>query len=173
MTGQWLGMIGGDYWHFGATGAPDTSYPLNPYAISYWQSGGLLTMTEGMPNPTTGGGADDTSRVDATGIVTAGNATNTAFNKNLDYIAAGKPVALAEFGSGGPSAGDPSFSMSNLISQIQQDMPDTVFWQQWWAGNSGGPGWGMELDANLSQALNNSYVINRGSIACTTGSCAP
>jgi hypothetical protein len=31
----------------------------------------------------------------------------------------------------------------------------------------------MELDANLSQALNNSYVINRGSIACTTGSCAP
>jgi hypothetical protein len=83
MTGQWLGMIGGDYWHFGATGAPDTTYPLNAYAISYWQSGGLLTMNQSMPNPSSGGGADDTSSVDATGILTAGNATNTAFNQNL------------------------------------------------------------------------------------------
>jgi hypothetical protein len=88
-------------------------------------------------------------------------------------VALGKPVALAEFGSGSPSAGDPSFSMPSLISQIQQDMPNTVFWQQWWAGNAGNPGWGMEEDVNLSQALNNSFVINRGSIACTTGSCAP
>src|SRR5271157_1081260 len=46
-------------------------------------------------------------------------------------LALGKPTALTEFGSGSPASGDPSFSMPTLISQIQADMPDTVYWLQW------------------------------------------
>jgi hypothetical protein len=80
-------------------------------------------------------------------------------------LALGKPTALAEFGSGGPSNGDPSFSLPTLISQVQADMPKTVYWLNWWNQNSGGNGWGMEADQNTSAALNDGYVINRGQIA--------
>src|ERR1700733_9123704 len=36
-TGQWLGLIGGDFWHYGGTGAPVAGYPFNAAAIPYWQ----------------------------------------------------------------------------------------------------------------------------------------
>ena len=88
-------------------------------------------------------------------------------------LALGKPTALAEFGSGAPSGGDPSFSMPTLISQIQTYMPNTVYWMQWWAQNAGGNGWGIEQDQNASAALNDGYVINRGQIANTAPQSSP
>jgi hypothetical protein len=88
-------------------------------------------------------------------------------------MALGKPTALAEFGPGGPHGGDPSFSMPKLISQIQAYMPNSVYWMQWWAQNSGGNGWGIEQSQNASAALNDGYVINRGQIVNSSGTPAP
>ncbi|MGE4048786.1 MAG: glycosyl hydrolase, partial [Acetobacteraceae bacterium] len=79
-------------------------------------------------------------------------------------MALGKPTAMTEFGSGSPSGGDTGFSMPALIEQFQEQMPNTVYWVQWWAQNGGNTGWGMELNRDPGGALNNDYVINRGEI---------
>lgn len=87
-TGQYLGMIGGDYWWFGSTSATaDTTY--NAAAIQWWNAGGLITMSFSMPNPTTGGYVGDVSNLDAAGILTSGTSTNTALLTALSSAAAG------------------------------------------------------------------------------------
>jgi len=73
-----------------------------------------------------------------------------------------KPIVLAEFGPGSPQAGDKTFKETTLISAIQSTMPRTVFWQQWWDGNGGNVGWGMAECQNVSDALNDGWVLNRG-----------
>jgi len=74
----------------------------------------------------------------------------------------GKPTVLAEFGPGGPNGGDTNFQEPSLISAIQSTMPNISFWQQWWDGNAGGVGWGMAECQNVSEALNDPWVLNRG-----------
>ncbi len=87
-TGQYVGMIGIDYWHAGGTGAPDTA-TANADAIANWQAGGLVEFNAAMPNPTTGGSALDTSNLDVAGLLTPGTATNNALNTSLSQVAAG------------------------------------------------------------------------------------
>lgn len=277
-TGYWLGMIGGDYWHFGGTGPAVSGYPFNANAISYWQNSGLVTLICSMPNPTTGGYSGDTSGLDAAGLLTSGTATNNALMSMLDDIATGlqqlqsngvvvifrpyheangnwfwwgtgllsgsqfialwqftwdyftntkgltnlvwlfgmnaglssnfpisgiypgssyvdmmgidlytdnpgsaagdysyllgysKPVCLSEFGSGSPSAGDTSFQETTLISTIANQMPNVVFWQQWWDGNNNNPGWGMAECQNVAAALAESRVLNRGDLTVFSSS---
>jgi len=74
----------------------------------------------------------------------------------------GKLLCLSEFGPGGPSQGDPSFQEPVLINQARQLLPMCVFFQQWWDGNAGRPGWGMAETQNARAALNDPYTINRG-----------
>lgn len=273
-TGKWLGMVGGDYWHFGGTGGPVSGYPFNANAITYWNAGGLVTLILSMPNPTTGGYSGDVSNLDAAGLLTSGTATNSAFMSMIDEVATGlqilqqqgvvvilrpfhelngnwfwwgtgflsnaqfialwrfvhdyftntkglknlvwlysintgmggiaarypgssyvdvvgqdcytsspsqaqsdyntlltlgKPVCLAEFGSGGPNAGDASFAETTLISAIKSGMPKTVFWQQWWDGNGANVGWGMAEVKNVAAALTDPWVINRGDMTALFG----
>ncbi|MGE0222992.1 MAG: glycosyl hydrolase [Acetobacteraceae bacterium] len=272
-TGQYVGMIGIDYWHFN-TGGNAIVAAANQAAIQHWQSGGLVTLSLSMPNPTTGGGIQDTSYVDAQGLLTPGTPTNAALNQMLtqvgeglrqlqdagvpvlfrpyhenngdwfwwgagnlsasqfqdlwrythDYLTdtmglhnlawvysintgtalggrsltdtypggqyvditgqdlysndasaarstyeslkqLGKPTAMTEFGSGTPADGNTDFSMPTLIDDLQYEMPDIVYWIQWWSQNGGRTGWGMEIDRDASAALNRDYVINRGEIA--------
>jgi mannan endo-1,4-beta-mannosidase len=88
-TGKWLGLIGGDYWHYGGTGAPVAGYPFNVAAIPYWQAGGLITLCLSMPNPSTGGPSTDVSALDADDLLIPGTPTNTALLGTLDAIGAG------------------------------------------------------------------------------------
>jgi mannan endo-1,4-beta-mannosidase len=281
-TGKWLGLIGGDYWHFGGTGAPAGVASFNASAKAYWNAGGLVTLSISIPNPTTGGGSSDVSRLDVAGLLVRGTATNTALNASLDAVAAGLadlqaagvvvilrpyhelngtwfywgagtmsavqfqalwaythsymtktkgltnllwlwsvnagfgsfpqtllrfppaglvdltgldfyssspagaqsdyqalvnlglPVSLSEFGSGGPGAGDPNFSLPTLISALRSQMPRVVLWQQWWDGNAGGkPGWGMAAIRDVSAGLNDPWVINRGDLKYAAATAPP
>ena len=95
-----------------------------------------------------------------------GNDMQPTYNTLAQY---GKPFLFAEFGSGGPSAGDTSFQEPKLISDIQTYLPNTVMWTQWWDGNGSNAGWGMAETQNVGSALANSWVINRGGITYTTG----
>lgn len=267
-NGKWLGSIGGDYYWFGSPGPADTSF--NASAISYAAAGGIIMLTISMPNPTTGGGLDDTSALNASQMISEnGNATNTNLKENLRQIAVGlqalkdahvpviirpyhelngfwfwwgtalmtdaqfiglwqytwnyftnvkglsnliwnygvnagtysltarypgstyvdvvgfdmytsnpadgqtdydtlnaayptKILMLNEFGSGDPSDGDTSFDEHDLINVLKNNMPNMVLFQQWWDGNSGGDGWGMASVTNVTAALADSWVKNRG-----------
>lgn len=90
-NGVWLGSIGGDYYWFGSPGPADTT-DFNASAITYHAAGGIIMLSLGMPNPTTGGGLDDVSSLNASQVIVGGNATNTAFLASLDQIAAGLQV---------------------------------------------------------------------------------
>jgi mannan endo-1,4-beta-mannosidase len=88
-SGKWLGLIGGDYFHYDQTGDRDPITTFNSSAIAYWNAGGLVELNLHMPNPTTGGPVYDLSGLDAGGILVPGTATNTAFMARLAKIAAG------------------------------------------------------------------------------------
>lgn len=78
----------------------------------------------------------------------------------------GKPVVISEFGPQGPSGGgDPSFQEPTLIAAIKSTMPKSLFWQQWWDGNAGAPGWGMAECQNVQAALDDPWVLNRNDLA--------
>ena len=74
----------------------------------------------------------------------------------------GLPTCISEFGAGSPTAGDTAFAETALISAIQTSMPNVVFFQQWWDGNAGAVGWGMDEVQAAPAALANAYVLNRG-----------
>jgi mannan endo-1,4-beta-mannosidase len=87
-TGKWLGLVSGDYYHYDQTsGVPVTTF--NAGAIAYWRAGGLVLLNLHMPNPTSGGPVHDVSRLDAAGLLIPGTATNTAFMRSLNQVAAG------------------------------------------------------------------------------------
>lgn len=86
--GQWLGLIGIDYWAPSGTGAPSVTTP-NANAISYWNAGGLVMLSLSMPNPTTGGACNDLSSLDVANLLVNGSATNTALVNTLSQVAAG------------------------------------------------------------------------------------
>ena len=83
-TGKWLGIIGGDYFHYDG-GRIVTSF--NPIAIDYWNAGGLITISMHMPNPATRKGVSDQSRLDTAGLLTPGSATYNTYVSMLDQIA--------------------------------------------------------------------------------------
>lgn len=75
----------------------------------------------------------------------------------------GKPVCLAEYGSGDPNQGNPNFDYGTLIARIKSDMPNVVLWQSWWYS------WGMENAIGCKNALSDPWVLNRGDIAVQAG----
>jgi hypothetical protein len=85
--GQWLGLIGGDYWAPTGTGAAVTTFNAN--AITYWDAGGICTLSLSMPNPTTGGVCTDLSALTVADLLTSGTATNTALVNMLSQVATG------------------------------------------------------------------------------------
>jgi len=87
-TGQWLGLIGGDYWWYGETGW-DATYSFNQIAANYWAAGGLITLTTSMPNPTTGGPLYDVSNLNVNDLFTQGTSTYNNFVAMLDSVAQG------------------------------------------------------------------------------------
>jgi hypothetical protein len=85
--GQWLGLIGGDYWAPTGTGAAVTTFNAN--AISYWNAGGICTLSLSMPNPTTGGVCTDVSNLTVADLLTTGTATNTSLINMLNQVVTG------------------------------------------------------------------------------------
>jgi len=84
-TGQWVGLIGEDYYRPGATD-PDTS--VNAHLIDYWRQGGLVTLSCHLVNPRTGGLVRDRD-VDLDEVLTPGTATNSSFMSTLAEVAQG------------------------------------------------------------------------------------
>lgn len=80
-------------------------------------------------------------------------------------VSTGKPVCMSEFGPGSPHRGDPNFDETALVSAFRTRMPRTTFFVQWWDGNNGFVGWGMSETKNLSAALNDPWIVNRGDIS--------
>jgi Glycosyl hydrolase family 26 len=101
-SGEWLGLLGGDYWYFSST-EPTADTTFNALATAYAAAGGLVTLTLSMPNPTTGGYSGDVSTLDAADLLTAGTPTNTKFMTALSSVAdglaqiSGVPVGLRMF----------------------------------------------------------------------------
>jgi len=88
-TGKWLGMIGGDYWWYGSGSFSADYSGFNAIAKNYWNDGGLITLSLSMANPTTGGGLNDLSRLNAGDILTPGTDTNKNFMSMVNSIADG------------------------------------------------------------------------------------
>ncbi len=86
-TGKWVGILGGDYYWYGSPGPADTNF--NTAAIAHHAAGGIITLSIGMPNPTTGGGIDDTSALNVADLLVSGTPTNVALITALDQIAVG------------------------------------------------------------------------------------
>ncbi len=85
-TGQYVGIIGIDYWHAGGNGPPLTA-TANADAIAHWQAGGLVEINAAMPNPTTG--QAETFNLDVAGLLVPGTGTNDALNNSLSQVATG------------------------------------------------------------------------------------
>jgi mannan endo-1,4-beta-mannosidase len=77
-----------------------------------------------------------------------------------------KPFALAEIGPHSPDTMDQTL----WNAAIKSAAPNSVFWQSWWCG---GGTWCMNDQSNVSVAVGDPWIINRGEISCTTGSCVP
>ena len=80
-------------------------------------------------------------------------------------VSTGKPVCMSEFGPGSAHGGDLNFDETALVSAFRGQMPRTAFFVQWWDGNAGRIGWGMSETKNLSAALNDPWIVNRGDIS--------
>jgi hypothetical protein len=87
-TGEWLGLIGGDYWHYGSSTTAAGYTQFNAIAKSYWTAGGLIALNHHWSNPTSGGSVGDTT-VTGADILKAGTATNDRFKAMLDSVATG------------------------------------------------------------------------------------
>ena len=77
--------------------------------------------------------------------------------KHLNYdelVATGKPFALAEFGLQ-HYGGDPPLDLNAAIQRLRAGMPRTVYFMLW------NEGWAMNLQTNVSAALNDPWVQNR------------
>jgi len=88
-TGKWLGLIGGDYFHYDQRAKDPPVTTFNASAISYWKAGGLIELNLHMPNPTTGGPVYDLSGLDTLGLLQPRTATHAAFMAILAKVAAG------------------------------------------------------------------------------------
>lgn len=89
----------------------------------------------------------------------------TATTLQQDYASLqslGKIICVGEFRPGSQTAGDNTFQETTLISALQTQMPDAVFWQQYWDTNTSGAGWGLASVGNAATALSLPWVLNRG-----------
>jgi hypothetical protein len=92
--------------------------------------------------------------------------TPTTAQQDYQTLAAlGKTVCVSEFRPGTVTAGDTTFSETTLISTLQTQMPDAVFWQQYWDTNPSGAGWGLASVQNAAAALNLPWVLNRSELS--------
>jgi hypothetical protein len=91
--------------------------------------------------------------------------TPTTAQADYNTLAAlGKTVCISEFRPGSVTAGDTTFSEPTLISTLQTQMPDAVFFQQYWDTNPAGAGWGLASVQNAATALSLPWVINRNEL---------
>lgn len=182
--------MNGDWWWYAPGGCCGTNSTItNAQFIALWQyTWNYLTNTKGLNNlvwiysvnacgPNAGYACEGAmypgaAYVDVIGWDVYTDTPGQGSQGDYTYLSSfGKPLIYGEFGAGSPSAGDTSFAETELVSQLQQYAPNVVMFQQWWSGNGTSAGWGMDTLTNtsaLSSAINNSYVINRGSIICTT-----
>ena len=84
-----------------------------------------------------------------------------------------KPWAMAEWGSGTPFKSTLNFDMNSLITDIQNNMPKTIFFQAW--SGMGPPtkraGWAIAYMQNVKGAIANPYSLVRENLnRPTTGS---
>ena len=84
-----------------------------------------------------------------------------------------KPWAMAEWGKRHPSLGNLNFDMNSLITDIQNNMPKTIFFQAW--SGMGPPtkraGWAIAYMQNVNGAIANPYLLVRENLnRPTTGS---
>jgi hypothetical protein len=79
-------------------------------------------------------------------------------------VSTGKPVCMSEFGPERPKGGNLDFDETTLVSSLRDNMPKTVFFVQWWDKNAGRVGWGMASTKNVSAALSDRWIANRGDI---------
>ncbi len=153
MNGQWF------WWGFGT----DSQF------ISLWKmEHDYFVNTKGLTNliwlygPNAGGSMlgryPGDNYVDMVGLDVYTDSPGDAVNNYNELVTTGKPFALAEFGACGPECGNPNFNEASLITMFKQQMPKTVLWQQWWER------WGIDQNQNVSGALNDSWVLNRGDI---------
>jgi hypothetical protein len=151
--------------------------------IALWQYvHNYLVTTEGLTNlvwnygvSATGTGTDDTldypgaPYTDVTSFEVFSNTPGqSATGDYAALLGLGLPVGMQVFGAGSSSAGNASFTETTLVSQVQTYTPNVVWFMQQWSYNAtGGAGWGMDTltnTANLTTALSNPFVINRGGI---------
>ncbi len=84
-TGHWLGMAGADY-AFGN----DNFQSVNDLLTSYWNQGGLVTLSYHSPNPFVSGGYfRDRSGVDIPAMLTPGTTQRQQWLAQMDATAAG------------------------------------------------------------------------------------
>lgn len=149
-----------------------TTFLSAPQFVALWQYiYNYFTITSGLTNliwlwsvnsgigsfPQTLSRYPGNSFVDMVGFDVYTNNPSATMADYNSLITLGKPVCMAEFGSGSPSLGDPTFDQTVLISTLKS-MPEMVFWQQWWGS------WDMINNKNTSTALNDPYVVNRAQL---------
>jgi hypothetical protein len=101
--------------------------------------------------------------VDLLGVeIYSSNPRDAQDDYNIMQSTYGKPICMSEFGPRGARGGDAGWDQRLLISALKTHMPNIVYWNQWWAGNAGGIGWGIEIQSNIKAALSDPYVYNRG-----------
>lgn len=69
-TGQWVGLIGADYFGWTAGQATTTVVNnVNSFLIDYWNNGGLVAMEMHVYNPFTGGHSWDVNNVNLVDLI--------------------------------------------------------------------------------------------------------
>jgi mannan endo-1,4-beta-mannosidase len=82
-TGHWLGLLSADYiWSEG------DFTRVNSLAKSYWNDGGLVTLSYHMPNVWTGGIYKDRTGIDIPAIIAPGTPERERWLAELDFLAA-------------------------------------------------------------------------------------
>jgi mannan endo-1,4-beta-mannosidase len=157
------------YRPFHENGAPGLwwwSEPTQAQFIALWQNHyNRLTVTHGLTNllwlfssgPQINYPGD--SFVDFLGAegYTNDPANSTNYGDMIAPPGHGKPIVLAEFGSGSPSFGDSSFDEQTLINALKNPsgIPLCIYFLNW--SNS----WSIDNMTNASGALNDPHVLNR------------
>jgi hypothetical protein len=163
LTRFMMELDGGWFWwgdgHF--SNAQQTQ--LFRYIVNY------LRVTKGLDNLLTtfavNGGPGDYEYpgddvVDIVGIDAYTNSLAGTYKGVYDKLISQAPTkvfALTEFGSGGPSAADPSYDLNRLKTDIQSALPRAVYANFW-------PGWGPDQQVNGKAAMSEPFWINKSQV---------
>jgi mannan endo-1,4-beta-mannosidase len=66
-----------------------------------------------------------------------------------------KPFGFTEFGPHGPSDPPGDYDYQRFLEGVKANFPRTVFFMSWNAK------WGLASNTNVTEMLNNSWIINR------------